>query len=166
MRPPESKLFTNEQLLAWRKSMRDARQKVVMTNGCYDLTHRGHVEYLSNARKLGDALLVAVNSDSSIHEIKGPDRPVIPEADRAFLIASLEVVDAVFVFSDPDVREILSMTTPDIYVKGGDYTLDTINQDERILMDELDIEIAFLPIIEGYSTSYLIEKIQSLNESS
>ena len=110
------------------------------------------------------AAVVLVNSDASIRTIKGKNRPVISEEDRVFLIASLEVVDAVFIFSDEDVTGILRSTTPDIYVKGGDYTLDTINQDERVLMDELGINIEFLPLIEGYSTSYLIEKIQSLDE--
>ena len=111
--------------------MRARGKRLVVTNGCFDVLHLGHVTYLETARSQGDALLVGVNGDAAVHELKGPDRPVNPEADRAALLAALESVDGVCIFAEATAIRFLTVAEPDIYVKGGDYTLDTLNQEER-----------------------------------
>jgi len=138
-----------------------------MTNGCFDLLHRGHVEYLSRARGLGDALLVAVNTDSSIAALKGPLRPVIPESDRAYMLASLESVDAVVLFGTPeetDACPLLRRLAPEIYVKGGDYTAETINRKERALLRELGCRLEFVALVPGLSTTDLIRRVTRLRQ--
>ena len=119
----------------WRKGLRDQQKKLVVTNGCFDILHLGHVSYLEAARGQGDALLVAVNGDASVRGIKGPGRPLNPEAERALVLAALASVDAVCVFHEPDAMHLLALVEPEVYVKGGDYTIDTINQDERRLVE-------------------------------
>src|SRR5215212_7193744 len=111
--------------------MRARDKRVVVTNGCFDLLHLGHVTYLEQARKHGDVLLVGVNSDSAVHQLKGPDRPLNPEHDRASVIAALESVDSVCIFADATATRFLEVAQPDVYVKGGDYTPQTLNQEER-----------------------------------
>src|SRR5262245_25726274 len=101
----------------WRRSIRDAGRKLVVTNGCFDLLHLGHVTYLENARRLGDALLVGLNGDASVRELKGPGRPVNAETDRAAVLAALESVSAVCIFKEPTATLFLSRARPDIYVK-------------------------------------------------
>ena len=151
----------------WRAGLRRRGATLVMTNGCFDLLHRGHAEYLSQARAQGDALLVALNTDASIRALKGPTRPVLPETDRSFLLASLECVDAVVLFgttASTDARPLLKRLVPDVYVKGGDYTIDTINQDERVLLDELGSRIEILRLVAGMSTSELVDRLLLLRE--
>jgi D-beta-D-heptose 7-phosphate kinase/D-beta-D-heptose 1-phosphate adenosyltransferase len=162
MTTPEEKIRGEEDALTWRAQCRDSGRRLVVTNGCFDLLHRGHADYLSKARQQGDALLVLMNSDSSVQAVKGPSRPIIPEPDRAFMLAALECIDSVLVFADADAVRLLGLLAPDIYVKGGDYTLDTINQDERRLLESLSTEIRFIPFVPGYSTTTLLERIQSL----
>ncbi len=140
---------------------------MVMTNGCFGLLHRGQAGYLAQARGLGDALLVALNTDASIRALKGPARPVLPEADRSFLVASLECVDAVVLFgsaASPDARPLLTCLAPDVYVKGGDYTIDTINQDERVLLDQLGCRIEILRLVAGMSTTELVDRLRQLGD--
>ena len=156
------KIIAWEQLPAWRSALRAKGRKLVVTNGCFDLLHRGHVAYLEAARALGDVLLVGVNSDAGVRELKGPDRPVNPEADRAAVLAALESVDAVCVFTDRTALRFLSAVQPDIYAKGGDYTVDTINQDERRLIEQLGGKVAIVPGVAGKSTTALLEKISRL----
>src|SRR6185436_5621743 len=110
----------------WRKKLREQRQRLVVTNGCFDILHRGHVTYLEAARNAGDALLIGLNADASVREIKGPHRPVNCEEDRAAVLAGLQAVDAVCVFREATALRFLETVQPDIYAKGGDYTLDTI----------------------------------------
>jgi len=153
------KLLTREGLPNWREELRRAGKTLVCTNGCFDLLHLGHVSYLEAARNLGDALLVAVNSDNSVRRLKGPKRPVNPEMDRALVLAALASVDAVYIFPEPDARPFLELAKPDIYAKGGDYTLDTINQDERRLVESLGGRVAVLAGIPGRSTTTLLEKL-------
>jgi rfaE bifunctional protein nucleotidyltransferase chain/domain len=156
------KIISWEQLPAWRDALRAQHRKLVVTNGCFDLLHRGHVVYLEGARALGDALLVGVNSDASVRGLKGPDRPVNSEADRAAVLAALQSVDGVCIFTDPTAMRFLSTVKPDIYAKGGDYTIDTINQDERRLIEGQGGKVAILPGVPGKSTSALLEKISRL----
>jgi rfaE bifunctional protein nucleotidyltransferase chain/domain len=134
----------------------------VVTNGCFDLLHVGHVTYLAGARALGDALLVGLNSDASVRELKGPARPLNPEADRALVLAALTMVDAVSLFPERSAAHFLERAQPDIYVKGGDYTLDTINPGERRIVESAGGSIVFLPLVPGRSTSALLAKIAQL----
>jgi rfaE bifunctional protein nucleotidyltransferase chain/domain len=130
------------------------------TNGCFDILHLGHVSYLQQARALGDALLVGLTSDAEVRQIKGPGRPVNCEADRAGVVAALESVDGVFVFPERDARHFLEVARPDIYAKGGDYTVDTINQDERRLLEKLGIKIVILPVVPGQSTTATLQRLK------
>jgi len=155
------KILTASNLAPWRENLRRAGRKLVVTNGCFDVIHLGHVTYLQQARNQGDALLVGVTSDAGVRLLKGPDRPLNSENDRAGVLAALASVDAVCVFSELDARAFLQAVRPDIYVKGGDYTIDTINQDERRLLDQLGIKIVILPAVPGKSTSALLQKMRS-----
>lgn len=156
------KILAWDQLGAWRTALRAAGRRLVVTNGCFDLLHRGHVEYLEAARALGDALLVGVNADASVRAIKGPSRPVNEEDDRARVLAALACVDGVCIFREPTALRFLEVVQPDIYAKGGDYTIDTINQDERRLVERLGGQVAILPGAPGRSTTGLLEKIARL----
>ena len=125
------KIIAWDKLPEWRRAFRASGKKLVVTNGCFDILHFGHVTYLESARNLGDALLVGINGDDSARELKGAGRPVNSENDRAAVIAALESVDGVCIFAEKTATKFLSAAQPDIYVKGGDYTLETLNQDER-----------------------------------
>lgn len=147
-----------EKLADWRASVRNSGRKLVVTNGCFDLLHLGHVTYLESARKLGDLLLVGVNSDASVRSLeKGPGRPVNHEEDRALIVAALESVGAVCIFNDRSAQRFLATAQPDVYVKGGDYTIDTINQEERRTVEQSGGTIAILPIVPGRSTTNLLK---------
>ena len=139
--------------------MRASGRRLVVTNGCFDLLHLGHVTYLEAGRGYGDALMVGVNGDQSVRELKGPGRPVNGEFDRAVVVAALESVDAVCIFAEPTALRFLAVTQPDIYVKGGDYTLQTINQDERKVVEQAGGRIVIIPLVEGKSTTALLKKM-------
>ena len=156
------KMISWESLPQWRAAMRASGKKVVVTNGCFDLLHLGHVSYLEQARNEGDLLLVGVNGDASVRELKGPERPLNSESDRAAVIAALESVAAVCIFAEKTATRFLSRAQPDIYVKGGDYTLETLNQDERRTVEQSGGRIVILPLVSGKSTTSLLEKIMSL----
>jgi rfaE bifunctional protein nucleotidyltransferase chain/domain len=156
------KILSTEKLALWRAALRAEGRKLVVTNGCFDLLHRGHVTYLESARALGGALLVGVNGDASVSELKGPHRPVNCEDDRAAVLAALQSVDGVHVFTDRTALRFLSTVEPDIYVKGGDYTIDTINQEERRLVEKLGGKVEVLAVVPGKSTTALLEKIARL----
>ncbi|MEI7731833.1 MAG: adenylyltransferase/cytidyltransferase family protein [Verrucomicrobiota bacterium] len=151
--------MTKEQLTPWRAALRTAGRSLVVTNGCFDLLHLGHVTYLEAARNLGDALLVGVNADATVRQLKGAGRPVNSESDRATVLAALQSVDGVYVFPEYDARTLLTLVQPDIYAKGGDYTIDTINQEERRLVESLGGKVAVLGGVPGRSTTGLIEKM-------
>jgi len=153
------KILTFDQLPAWRARLRAEGRRLVVTNGCFDLLHRGHVTYLEAARELGDLLLVGVNNDASVRELKGPDRPLNSETDRAAVLAALQSVDAVCIFADPDALRFLAAAQPDIYAKGGDYTVDTINQEERRYVEAAGGQVAVLGGVPGKSTSALLKKL-------
>ena len=142
--------------------MRAARQRLVVTNGCFDLLHLGHVTYLEAARNEGDALLVGVNSDQAVRQLKGPDRPVNAEADRAGIVAALESVSGVCIFAERTALRFLSAAQPDIWIKGGDYTLETVNQEERRAVESAGGRIVIIPFLPGRSTTALLEKIARL----
>jgi len=134
----------------------------VVTNGCFDILHLGHVTYLEAARQFGDALLVGINGDAAVRELKGPGRPVNSEGDRAAVLAALESVGAVCIFPEKTMTRFLAAARPDIYVKGGDYTPDTLNPDERRAVEAAGGRIKIIPFVPGKSTTALLEKISRL----
>ncbi|MBK9137209.1 MAG: D-glycero-beta-D-manno-heptose 1-phosphate adenylyltransferase [Verrucomicrobia bacterium] len=154
-----SKILTSATLPVWREQIRTRGERLVVTNGCFDILHLGHVTYLEAARNLGDALLVGLNSDASVRAIKGPHRPVNPEADRAAVLAALESVSAVCVFGEPTALRFLERVAPDIYAKGGDYTVDTINQEERRLVERLGGRVEIIGGVPGRSTTAILARI-------
>jgi D-beta-D-heptose 7-phosphate kinase/D-beta-D-heptose 1-phosphate adenosyltransferase len=155
-----SKIVDKQALLDARGKMKRAGKRLVFTNGCFDLLHAGHVRYLSEARALGDALVVALNSDRSVRELKGEGRPILNEQERAEVIAALEAVDYVIVFDEETPRELIAALLPDVLVKGGDWPLDQI-----VGRDEVEAaggKVLSLPYVEGSSTTEIIERIKSL----
>ena len=156
------KIIAWEKLPEWRKAIRAAGKKLVVTNGCFDILHPGHVTYLENARNFGDALLVGVNGDDAVRGLKGAGRPVNSETDSAAVLAALESVSAVCIFPQKTATEFLECAQPDIYVKGGDYTLETLNQDERRAVESAGGKIVLVPFVPGKSTTALLEKISKL----
>lgn len=156
------KIIAWEQLPAWRAAQRAAGKRLVVTNGCFDLLHLGHVTYLETARRQGDALLVGVNGDASVRQLKGPNRPVTPEEDRAGVLAALASVDGVCVFAEATATRFLAAAQPDVYVKGGDYTLGTLNQEERRAVEQTGGKIVIIPFVPGKSTTALLKKIMAL----
>ncbi len=137
------------------------RKKLVLTNGCFDLLHTGHVRYLEQARACGDALIVAVNSDASVRELKGPERPVNGELDRAEVLSALRCVDHVTIFTGKRVTEVIRSLRPSIYAKGGDYTLETLDAGERAALEEVGAEIRLLQLVPGRSTTAILERARS-----
>jgi rfaE bifunctional protein nucleotidyltransferase chain/domain len=156
------KIVSWDQLPAWRAAIRASGKKLVVTNGCFDLLHLGHVSYLEAARNLGDALLIGVNGDDSVRQLKGDARPVNAEADRAAVLAALQSVDGACIFTEKTATRFLAAAQPDIYVKGGDYTLETVNQDERRAVEQGGGRVVIIPFVPGKSTTSLLEKISRL----
>lgn len=152
------KILTRDELLIERKALREAGKKVVFTNGVFDIVHVGHARYLRLARTLGDALIVAVNSDASVRELKGADRPLMNENDRAEILAALESVDYVTIFDNVSPRSLIAELLPDVLVKGGDYALDQIHGREEV--EAAGGHVVSLPFVEGVSTSKLIERMK------
>lgn len=156
------KIISWNELPAWRAALQASGKKLVVTNGCFDLLHLGHVIYLEAARNLGDALLVGVNGDDSVRQLKGAARPVNSEADRAAVLAALQSVAAACIFTEKTATRFLAAAQPDIYVKGGDYTLETLNQEERRVVEQAGGRIVIFPLVPGKSTTTLLEKITRL----
>lgn len=155
----QSKIIPFASVAAWRERLRAAGQRLVVTNGCFDILHAGHVTYLAAARALGDALMIGLNSDASVRQLKGSGRPVNSEQDRATVLAALAAVDAICVFEEVDALRFLAEVKPDIYAKGGDYSIDTINQPERRLIESAGGRVVILPGVPGRSTSNVLAKI-------
>src|SRR5205809_7999002 len=153
------KIITLEELAARSAELRAAGKRIVTTNGCFDLLHVGHVRYLQAARALGDFLAVGLNSDDSVRELKGLGRPITSENDRAELLAALQCVDLVTVFPQIRATQFIAAVRPAIYVKGGDYRAETLDEEERAVLKEIGAEIRLIPFEPGYSTSRLIEQI-------
>ena len=156
------KIIPWEELPEWRAACRASGKKLVATNGCFDLLHLGHVSYLENARNQGDVLLVGINSDASVGQLKGPERPVNSESDRAAVVAALASVSAVCIFKEKTAVRFLTAARPDIYIKGGDYTLEKVNQEERRVVEEAGGKIVIVPLVPGKSTTALLKKISQL----
>ena len=147
------------QIDAWKAN----RQKVVFTNGCFDLLHPGHVKLLSQAKNLGDRLIVAVNSDASVKRLKGPNRPILGERDRALLLAALDYVDLVIVFQEDTPENLIKLIKPDILVKGADYKLeDVVGQS---IVDSYGGKVHLIKLLEGYSTTALARKVADMNKN-
>lgn len=134
------------------------RQKIVFTNGCFDVLHYGHVHYLAQARQLGDLLVVGLNSDASVRRLKGESRPVNPEQARAFVLAALEMVDYVCLFEEDTPYELIAAVKPDVLVKGGDYAVDNIVGSD--IVKGRDGKVVVLPFVEGFSSSSIIKKLK------
>ncbi len=156
------KIIPWEQLPQWRERARANGKQLVVTNGCFDLLHAGHVSYLEMARNLGDMLLIGLNGDESVHQLKGEGRPVNAEQDRAAVLAALESVNGVCIFTARSANDFLAICRPDIYVKGGDYTVETIPQEERRTVEKAGGKIKFIPFVPGKSTTSLLKKIAKL----
>ncbi len=135
-------------------------KRLVLTNGCFDILHAGHVDYLERARDLGDLLLVAINADASVRELKGPSRPVNGEADRARVLSALRCVDYVTIFETPRVSGVIEAVRPAVYAKGGDYTLETLDFGERTALQACGAEIVILPLVPGRSTTAILAKVR------
>jgi rfaE bifunctional protein nucleotidyltransferase chain/domain len=156
------KLLSQEKLLGERERLRATGKCLVFTNGVFDLLHVGHVRYLAQARALGDTLVVAINSDRSVRELKGDGRPVINEHERAEILAALRSVSYVMIFDEISPRSLIAMVLPDILVKGGDYTIDEIHGREEV--EAAGGRVVSLPLIEGASTSGIIERMRGPRE--
>ncbi len=152
-----SKVLPLAALRAERERLREAGKKVVFTNGCFDLLHPGHVRYLLQARALGDALIVALNSDRSVRELKGDKRPILMQDERAEVMAALACVDYVTIFDEPTPREVIAALLPDVLVKGGDWGVDRIVGREEV--EAAGGQVMSLPFVDGCSTTDVIERI-------
>lgn len=151
----DKKLVSRQELVEIVKKLQQDKRRVVFTNGCFDILHAGHIDLLEKAKSFGDILVVGLNSDLSVQKIKGPQRPIQPELDRARLIAALEVVDYVSFFDEETPYEILQQIQPDVLVKGGDYRF------EEIVGHDFVPEVKVIPLVEGKSTTGIIKKILS-----
>lgn len=154
--------MTRDELLIERERLREAGKKLVFTNGVFDILHVGHVRYLRLARTLGDALVVAVNSDASVRELKGTGRPLMGQNDRAEVLGSLEHVDYVTVFDNVSPRSLIAELLPDVLTKGGDYALDQIHGREEV--EAAGGCVVALPFVDGVSTSQILEKLLASKE--
>ncbi len=155
-----TKVTTRDELVSLLAERRQRQQRVVFTNGCFDLMHIGHVRYLQAARNLGDLLVVGVNSDGSVRALsKGPDRPIVPDVQRAEVLAALACVDYVVIFSEPDPGALIAALQPDILVKGGDWPLDRIIGRETV--EARGGRVQTIPLVPGVSTTTLVQRIRS-----
>jgi rfaE bifunctional protein nucleotidyltransferase chain/domain len=146
------------------RKLRAGGRKLVATNGCFDLLHLGHVHYLQAARALGDLLVVGVNGDESVRKLKGHGRPLNREQARAEVLAALECVDLVAIFPEERATRFVELASPDVYAKGGDYTPETLNPEERAALEKIGASIRIIPFEEGYSTSQLLEQLRNLEK--
>ncbi len=152
------KLHTLEEAITIRQSW--ANERVIFTNGCFDILHPGHIDYLTAAKKLGDKLIIGVNSDASVRGNKGPHRPILDQDQRAYMLAALACVDLVVIFEENTPIALIKALRPDIHIKGGDYSIE--NLPETPVVRSYGGAVKILPFLPGYSTTQIIEKIQSL----
>ena len=155
------RVLSSKELGEWRRGEKSAGRRVVVTNGCFDLLHVGHVRFLQEARALGDALVVGLNGDASVRELKGAGRPVNPEADRAEVLAALACVDAVVVFPEKRATRFLEAAQPDIYVKGGDYRPEDLDADEQAAVKSAGGQVKVLKLTPGKSTTAVLAKVKT-----
>ena len=156
----KSKIKSQDELKSIVERLRKESKSIVFTNGCFDLIHVGHVRYLQEARKLGDLLIVALNSDDSVKTIKGNKRPIVPEHERAEVLAALECVDFVVIFHEPDPYDIISLLRPHVLVKGGDWNEDAIVGKD--IVEAIGGRVVRIPVIQGASTTSIIENIAEI----
>jgi rfaE bifunctional protein nucleotidyltransferase chain/domain len=164
MNLPNAKLMTLRQAVLARRKLRRARGTFVLTNGVFDLLHPGHTAYLAQARRLAGRrgrLFVALNSDRSVKQLKGPRRPILDQKSRAYNLAQLQSVDGIVIFTRRRLAREIQALRPDIYVKAGDYTLATLDPAERAALERAGTRIRFLPFLPGFSTTALIAKLQA-----
>jgi len=155
-----SKIIQLNELNQRIAKLRADGKKIVATNGCFDLLHAGHVRYLAAARALGDILVVGLNGDQSVRELKGAGRPINNENDRAEVLAALDSVDLVTIFPELRATRFLESAVPNVYVKGGDYDSESLNQEEQAALKKIGSKIEIVPFEKGYSTSSLLEKLR------
>jgi rfaE bifunctional protein nucleotidyltransferase chain/domain len=153
-----SKIFSLSDLKIQSDKWKQDGDKIVFTNGCFDLVHRGHVEVLANTADLGDRLIIGLNSDVSIQKIKGKNRPIIDENSRAILLASLQFVDAIVLFSEDTPKQLIETILPNVLAKGGDYKVEEIAGHEVVLQN--GGEVILVPFIDGFSTTNIVDKIK------
>lgn len=158
------KLYSLEAAVRLRAEYRLAEKKLVLTNGVFDLLHTGHLYYLQQARALGDALFIALNSDASVKALKGPLRPVQTEEERAYALAATWFVDGVVIFREKRLSSEIHALRPDVYSKAGDYTLEKLDPEERKALQHVGADIRFMPYLPGFSTTELIAKIRAAGE--
>jgi len=154
-----SKIFSLDDLKNQVNAWKQAEEDVVFTNGCFDIIHRGHIEVLAQTADLGDRLIIGLNSDTSIQKLKGKNRPIIEEQSRAILLASLEFVDAVVIFSEDTPLKLISALLPDVLAKGGDYEIETIVGHE--IVQQNGGKVKLVPFVDGFSSTTIIEKIKN-----
>lgn len=159
------KCYSLQQAIDLREDLANKDLKLVITNGCFDLLHAGHVNYLQSAAQCGDRLWVILNSSSSIRELKGSHRPIQSTEERAYMLASLACIDGIVVFNTPRLTQEILALKPDVYVKAGDYTLEKLDPDERTALEKVGARVDFLPFLPGYSTTGLIEKIVNIEST-
>lgn len=159
--PTTAPVFTFQELLAYREACAGQNKRFILTNGCFDILHEGHLSYLMQSAALGDVLAIAVNSDESVRSLKGPDRPVNSQNARAFALSCLRFVDAVFIFPGPRLADEILALYPDVYTKAGDYTIDSLDPSERDSLLATGAEIHILPLVQNISTTKIIEAIRS-----
>ena len=156
----DRKIISADEAASVSRRMRAAKEHLVFTNGCFDLLHVGHVRYLEAARHCGDALLVAVNGDQSVRVLKGAGRPINSQLDRATVVAALECVTCVVIFEEVRATALLRKIAPAVYVKGGDYSVETLDAEERAALEEIGAQIQIVTFAAGYSTSSLVERLE------
>jgi D-glycero-beta-D-manno-heptose 1-phosphate adenylyltransferase len=156
----QTKIIDMNELARRARELRASGKKLVATNGCFDLLHVGHVRYLQAARGLGDVLAVGLNGDRSVCELKGTGRPINNEGDRAEVLGALSCVDFVTIFPEMRATKFILAAQPAIYAKGGDYTSETLNAEERAALQRVGAEIRFIPFEKGYSTSLLLKQLR------
>ena len=161
---PNPKLLSLEAAVTLREQYRSEGKRLVLTNGVFDLLHTGHLYYLQQARALGDALFIALNSDASVRELKGPSRPVQNEEQRAYALAATWFIDGIVIFREKRLTREITALRPDVYCKAGDYTLEKLDAGERAALEGCGTRIHFMPFLEGFSTTKLIERIKAAGE--
>ena len=154
-----NKIFSAERIRSQVDTWKKSGEKIVFTNGCFDIIHRGHIELLAHTADLGDKLIVGLNSDISIQKLKGEGRPIIQEDSRAILLAALDFIDAIVLFSEETPLDLITTLKPDILVKGGDYKIDTIVGHK--IVKENGGEVILIPFIDGFSSTNIINKIKN-----
>jgi rfaE bifunctional protein nucleotidyltransferase chain/domain len=155
-----SKVVALDELAKRVQQLRAGGKRIVATNGCFDLLHAGHVRYLKAARAHGDVLVVGLNGDQSVCELKGAGRPINNETNRAEVLAALESVDLVAIFPELRATRFIELVGPDVYVKGGDYSAETLNNEERAALEKVGAKIDIVPFEPGYSTSAMIKQLR------